>query len=195
MLQSHHEVRCHSHLCVPHLIDFRTLGYGEETYFAKYEPKLGTSIMKEEHYAFNVGVSAFEAYLAWCLPPARACGFMRRAILYMTLISMCYAAQLIHEVAHLERETFRSASVTEAEMRHIAEVTEAFIKTCVCQSTASHSVPDDAFDVIACSQSLVHARDAQSGVGVYPCYVEVWDAVAHLRRTCSTGNLRQRTTR
>ena len=48
--------------------------FEEEAYFAMYEPKLDTRFVQEEHDAFQDGLSAFENYLASCLPADHAYG-------------------------------------------------------------------------------------------------------------------------
>lgn len=107
----------------------------EELYYPMYNPKFDTSFIVAEHATFHDGSVAFEDYLVSTLPAGAKYGFGKTAPAHeqapydgarvrelIDAFAAPLATHLIQEITYIEPEKIRASGLTEAEMKHISDV-------------------------------------------------------------------------
>lgn len=114
----------------------------ENLYYPLFAPKFNTDTIVAEHETFHAGVETVRDYLVSCLPAGTTWGYSQTAGPHeqqkfdgahlRTLIDAFVTALSTHlhqEIGYLDPEKLRASGLTEAEVKHIAEVTEKHMKS------------------------------------------------------------------
>ncbi|KAG5351184.1 hypothetical protein J132_00300 [Termitomyces sp. J132] len=116
----------------------------ENVYYPLFTPKFNTDTIVAEHETFHAGTEKLKAYLVSCLPAGTTWGYGQVAgdheqqtfnsTLMKTLVDAFVrelTQHLIQEITYLEPAALRASGLTEAEVNHIAEVSEKHMKSMV----------------------------------------------------------------
>jgi len=114
----------------------------ENIYYPLFNPKFNTESIVAEHETFHAGVEKLKDYLVSCLPAGTTWGYSQTAgpheqekfdAAHMrTLIDGFVnelSTHLLQEIGYLEPEKIRASGLTEAEVKHLAEVSEKHMKS------------------------------------------------------------------
>ncbi|KAF8239042.1 hypothetical protein L208DRAFT_1386911 [Tricholoma matsutake] len=114
----------------------------EKIYYPLFNPKFSTDFIVAEHETFHAGVESLKEYLISCLPAGAKWGYgntvgphKQETFEGNKLCSLIDAfvnelsTHLIQEITYLEPAKTRASGLTEAEVRHIASVSEKHMKT------------------------------------------------------------------
>jgi len=114
----------------------------ENLYYPLFAPKFNTDTIVAEHEAFHGGVTSVRDYLVSCLPAGTTWGYSQTAGPHeqqkfddahlRNLIDGFVpelSTHLHQEIGYLDPEKLRASGLTEAEVKHIAEVSEKHMKS------------------------------------------------------------------
>ncbi|KAG6828495.1 hypothetical protein H0H92_007811 [Tricholoma furcatifolium] len=114
----------------------------ENVYYPLYSPKFNTDTIVAEHETFHAGVKNLKAYLVSCLPGGTTWGYSQVVGAHeqqafdgkqlQTLVDAFVnelSSHLIQEISYLEPSAVRASGLTEAEVKHIADVSEKHMKS------------------------------------------------------------------
>ncbi|KAG6887117.1 hypothetical protein C0995_001362 [Termitomyces sp. Mi166 len=114
----------------------------ENLCYPLFAPKFNTDAIVAEHETFHAGVEKLKAYLVSCLPFGTTWGYGQVAGTHeqqtfdsehmKTLVDGFVnelTQHLIQEISYLEPDALRASGLTEAEVNHIAEVSEKHMKS------------------------------------------------------------------
>ncbi|KAG6910787.1 hypothetical protein DXG01_007675 [Tephrocybe rancida] len=116
----------------------------EKVYYPLFAPKYNTEAIIAEHGMFQAGVDALKAYLVSCLPPQTPWGYGQvtgaqeqqtfDGSHLQTLVDAFVSELTLHltqELSYLEPGALRNSGLTEAEVKHIAKVSDKHTKLMV----------------------------------------------------------------
>ncbi|KAG6866107.1 hypothetical protein C0991_008414 [Blastosporella zonata] len=114
----------------------------ENIYYPLFSPKFNTDTIVAEHETFHTGMEKLKDYLVSCLPAGTTWGYSQVAGAqeqqtfngaHMQALVDSFVNELlqhlIQEITYLEPAALRASGLTEAEVKHIAEVSEKHMKS------------------------------------------------------------------
>ncbi|KAG6902449.1 hypothetical protein C0995_016310 [Termitomyces sp. Mi166 len=114
----------------------------ENLYYPLFAPKFNTDTIVAEHETFHAGAEKLKAYLVSCLPVGATWGYSQVAgtheqqvfdgVHMRTLVDGFVnelTKHLVQEISYLEPDALRASGLTEAEVKHIAGVSEKHMKS------------------------------------------------------------------
>ncbi|KAG6910790.1 hypothetical protein DXG01_007678 [Tephrocybe rancida] len=120
----------------------------ENLYYPLFSPKFNTDNIVAEHETFHAGIEKLKAYLVSCLPTGTTWGYSQVAGAHeqqtfvgsqlQTIVDGFVnelSQHLIQEITYLEPAALRASGLTEAEVKHIAGVSEKHMKSMVIITT------------------------------------------------------------
>jgi len=114
----------------------------ENLYYPMFNPKFSTESIVAEHETFHSGVEKFKEYLTSCLPAGTKWGYgetvgpheqetfdSTKLRSLVDVFANELTTHLIQEISYLDASKLRASGLTEAEVHHIASVSEKHMKS------------------------------------------------------------------